>query len=88
MFHDESDTVVSSLVVGEHFIHSYHFRFKEQNVNRALLLILITYSRHDNTCFLKTCMFVDIISATQLYLMVSCTSIMDSTHSENCDLGS
>ena len=69
---DRSSTVVSSLIVGEHFIHSYHFRFG-WTMDRALFLILITYSKHDNTRFLKTQTSIHLVDATQAYLMVSCT---------------
>ena len=71
---DQFKTIVSSLVVGEHFIHSYHFRFQGWKVNSAIFLILITYSKHGNVSFLKTCTNVDIIDAMQVYLKVSCTS--------------
>ena len=71
---DQSNTVVSSLVVGEHFIHSYHFRFQGWKMDGAVFLILVTYSRHGNTGFLKTCTNVDIIGVTRVYLTVSCTS--------------
>jgi len=65
------NTVVLSLVVGKHFIHSYHFRYYPEGWGmNAIFLILITYSRH-NTSFLKTCTSVDIIGATQDYLTVS-----------------
>ena len=71
---DKSNTVASSLVVTEHFIHSYHFRFSvDRNMDSAIFLILITYSRHDNTRFLKTQTSVRLIDATQAYLAVSCT---------------
>ena len=70
---DESNTIVSSLVIGEHFIHSYHIRLLEWNIDTAIFLILIIYSRHNNTSFLKTSTSVDIIGAMHGYLLVTST---------------
>jgi len=67
------NTILSSLIVGEHFIHSYHFRLQEGKIDTAIFLILIIYSRHNNTSFLKTCTEIGIIDAMQAYLTVSCT---------------
>jgi len=36
---DRSNTVISSLVVGEHFTHSYHFVFRDSKME-AIFLIL------------------------------------------------
>jgi len=74
---NQSNTVVSSLVFGEHFIHSCHFRYQleRRQTNGAIFLILITYSRHDKTGFLRTWTCIrEILCATQGYLTVSCTS--------------
>ena len=77
IFPEESDTVVSSLVIGEDVVHSYHFRYhrdEKHQTDIAVFLILITYSRHVNTRFLKPHTLVDIIGATLGYLTVSRTS--------------
>ena len=75
---DRFNTVISSLVVGEHFIHSYHFRFREWAMDSAVFLISITYSRRDNTSFLETSRTMGddlgIIGIMQEHLTVSCTS--------------
>jgi len=76
---EKSNTLVSSLVVGEHFIHSYHFRYQHRqcdwggSFDSAIFLILITYLKYDNTCFLETCTSHDIMCAMHDYLSVSCT---------------
>src|SRR6266568_5073686 len=71
---DQSNTVVSSLVVGERFIHSYHVRYRLGcKTDGAIFLILITYSTYDNTSFLRTWTCIhEIVCTTQGYLTVSC----------------
>ena len=87
IYPEKSNTVMSSLVVVEHFIHSYHFRFQncEWEMDSAIFIILIIYSRYDNTSFLATGTTIDIFSAMEGHLRESYTSypcIFHSTHWE------
>jgi len=74
---EKSNTLVLSLAVGEHFIHSYHFRYQLGQCDwgsgifdSAIFLILIMYLKYNNTYFLETCTSRDIMHD---YLSVSCT---------------
>ena len=70
---DKSNTIFSSFIVTEHFIHSYHFTFRvDRRMDHAIFLILITYSRH-NTRFLGTHNNVHLIDGMQAYLTLSCS---------------
>jgi len=73
---DKYNTVVSSLAIGEHFIHSYHFvyQLEGRTMGNAIFLILITYSRHSNTSFLETWTGINIIGATRVSLKASLRS--------------
>lgn len=68
---DRPNSFVSSLVVGEHFIHSYHLGFGWE-MDSAIFLIINTYSKHDNTRFLDIGTSIRPVYATEAYLAVSC----------------
>src|SRR5258705_3173919 len=68
-----TNAIISSLVLGDYFVHSYHFRIQDED--SSSFLILQTYPRNANTCY--GCMYsvanlrIAIIHETQQYLRVS-----------------
>jgi hypothetical protein len=69
-FSGNTNAIVSSLVLGDDFIHSYHFGLGDED--SSSFLILQTYSRHGNTCYGRMYMGnVKIVKQTQGYLRVS-----------------
>lgn len=62
------NTVISSLVFGDNFIHSYNL-----NLARGFLLSVQTYSRHGNSCYCEAYMDpeLNVDTAMSNYLRVS-----------------
>ena len=64
-----SSANISSLVFGDHFIHSYDFVIGDG----GSFLNLRTYSKHGNACYRRTFSGnLNIVRSTQDYLRVSC----------------
>jgi len=70
----DPNQIVSSLVIGEHFIHSYHFRIQQEPGNRKQFITFFTYARHDNSHYEHTFVgFPYFFPPTRDYLMVVIT---------------
>jgi len=74
-FSGNTDAMVSSVVFGDHFIHSYNFGIWD--AHSLGFLTLRTYSQHEKACYQHVHVGdLDVVQETQHYLRVSlCTMV-------------